>query len=358
MPALIIPPTWRADITIEADLAEEVMRLYGIDNIPSSTMAHVALDGARLPDNLRAGGANGRRLRDQIRTMLVARGYYDCVTNVLKSPDEGDGLVTLKNALGRDFSALRASVIPSLLKVASRNLRHGQQTVRLMEIGSQFKRDKPSEFGVAQQEVLTLLVTGQTDPHWSDKPRTLDLFDLVGELHLLALHIESVPLVDDELFTHNAVELRIDGVVIGVAGEVAPSLCSAHSIDKTVSAAVIDLRAVPVQQPKYAAVGQYPSMRRDLALIVKEEVSAGRIIDVVRTASPLILRDVGVFDVYRDKNIGQGLKSIGIGMIFRSDERTLVDAEVDSAVDSIVKATAQTLGARVRGASVEQTVEL
>ncbi|MBK6290281.1 MAG: hypothetical protein IPF59_00795 [Ignavibacteria bacterium] len=178
-----IPPTWRADITIEADLAEEVMRLYGIDNIPSSTMAYVALDTARMPSHLRAGGAHGKRLRDQVRTMLVARGYYDCVTNVLTGPDEGADQVTLKNALGRDFSALRSSVIPSLLRVASRNLRHGQQTVRLMEIGSQFTKNTNTEFGVQQQEVLTLMLVGQTDPHWSDKPRTLDLYDLVGELH-------------------------------------------------------------------------------------------------------------------------------------------------------------------------------
>ncbi|MBK7186864.1 MAG: phenylalanine--tRNA ligase subunit beta [Ignavibacteria bacterium] len=361
--ARFIPPTWRADITIEADLAEEVMRLYGIDNIPSSTMAYVALDTARMPSHLRAGGAHGRRLRDQVRTMLVARGYYDCVTNVLTGPDEGADQVTLKNALGRDFSALRSSVIPSLLRVASRNLRHGQQTVRLMEIGSQFTKNTNTEFGVQQQEVLTLMLVGQTDPHWSDKPRTLDLYDLVGELHVLAPKIESIP-IDVSIretgeagprpyFTDNVVELRLGGVVIGYAGEVSPELAMKHDIERTVSAAVIDLRAVPIVQPKYRAVGQFPSVRRDLALIVQDDLSAGRIIDVVRTASPLLLRDVGVFDVYRDKAMGEGMKSIGIGMTFRSDERTLVDADVDSAVESIINAAKQALGARVRGETVE-----
>lgn len=362
-PVQFIPPTWRADITIEADLAEEVMRLYGIDNIPSSTMAYVSLDAARMPANLRAGGANGTRLRDQVRTMLVARGYYDCVTNVLTSPEEGAEQVTLKNALGRDFSALRSSVIPSLLRVASRNIRYGQQTVRLMEIGSQFTKNPNTEFGVQQREVLTLMIVGQTDPHWSDKPRALDLYDLVGELHVLAPKIESVP-VDVSIretgdagprpyFTRNVVELRLGGVVIGYAGEVSPELALKYDVERTVSAAVIDLRAVPTVQSTYRAVGQYPSVRRDLALIVPEETSAGRIIDVVRTASPLILRDVGVFDVYRDKAMGDGRKSVGIGMTFRSDERTLVDADVDSAVESIINAATQALGARIRGVSVE-----
>ena len=148
-------------------------------------------------------------------------------------------------------------------------------------------------------------------------------------------------------------ELRLGGVVIGYAGEVSPELAMKHDIERTVSAAVIDLRAVPIVQPKYRAVGQFPSVRRDLALIVQDDLSAGRIIDVVRTASPLLLRDVGVFDVYRDKAMGEGMKSIGIGMTFRSDERTLVDADVDSAVESIINAAKQALGARIRGETVE-----
>lgn len=351
-----VPPQWRADITCEADLAEEVMRLVGLDNIPSSTTAHVALEASRLPGHLRSGGEHGPRLRNAVRTMLVARGYYDCVTNVLTSPDEaGDMSIRLKNALGREFSALRTSVIPSLLRVASHNLRHGQQTVRLMEIGSRFRIDASTEFGIRQEEVLTLVITGQTDPHWSDKPRALDLYDLVGELHVLEPRIASVPTqpegYEEQLFTANVVELRYDDIRIGIAGEVRPDLCRAFDIERGVVAAVIDLRRVPMVRRTYRRVGQFPSMRRDLALIVGEDVPAGRVIDVVRTASPLILRDVGVFDVYRDAKMGSGVKSIGIGMIFRSDERTLVDAEVDAAVELIIKAATETLGASVRGAT-------
>jgi len=350
----VVPPQWRADITIEADLAEEVMRLYGIDNIPSSTMANVSLDAARLPATLRAGGEHGTSLRNQLRTMLVARGYYDCVTNVLTSPERAT--VKLKNALGLDFSAMRLSIIPSLLKVASYNLRHGQQTVRLMEIGSQFNLDPSTELGVGQEEVLTLLVAGQTDPHWSNKPRALDLYDLVGELHILAPNIESVPIPNGPAsFTNNVVELWLGGIKIGVAGEVQPKLAAQFDIERGVAAAVIHLRAVPLQKAAYRAVGQYPSVRRDLALIVDEGVTAGRIIDVARTASPLILKDVGVFDVYRDSSLGVGRKSIGIGLTFRSDERTLVEADVDSAVDSILKAATRDLGAHVRGTTMETT---
>ena len=354
----VVPPSWRADITIEADLAEEVMRLYGIDNIPSSTMVSTSLDAARLPDHLRAGGALGLRLRNHVRNMLVARGYYDCVTHVLTSPEEIGATVLLKNALGRDFSAMRASGIPALLRVASRNLRHGQQTIRLMEIGSQFSHNISTELGIQQQEALTLLVTGLNDPHWSGKPRSLDLYDLLGELTVIAPNIEAVTVkIDDGFFTQNVVELRIGGVTIGQAGEVQPEIAAQCDIDGVVVAAVVYLRAIPAAQPMYTPVGQFPSVRRDLALIVKEEVTAGRIIEVIRMASPVLLREVGVFDVYRDTNIGAGMKSVGIGMTFRSEERTLVDIEVDSAVESIITAASQTLGARVRGSVVDHQVE-
>jgi phenylalanyl-tRNA synthetase beta chain len=224
-----------------------------------------------------------------------------------------------------------------------------------MEMGSQFVVDPSAEFGVRQDEVLTLVVAGQTDPHWSDRPRALDLYDLVGELHLLEPRIASIPTAPEgpaaDLFTANFVEIRYEGALIGMAGEVRKDVCAAHDIERGVAAAVIDLRAVPLVQRTYRKVGQFPSMRRDLALIVGEDVPAGRVIDVVRTASPLILRDVGVFDVYRDAKMGSDKKSIGIGMIFRSDERTLVDAEVDAAVESIITAATETLGASVRGAT-------
>ncbi len=348
-----VPPSWRADISIEADLAEEVMRLYGIDNIPANGRAVLAMNADRLPDGLRAGGKHGTKLRETIRTMLVARGYYDCVTHVLTKPDEpGVAGVRLKNALGVDFSAMRGSVIPSLLEVASRNLRYGQQTVRLMEIGSRFELDATAEFGIRQREGLTLVITGQTDPHWGDKPRSLDIYDLVGELHVLYPRLESIPLgTSDAMFTENRVELRIGGVVVGTAGEVRPEVTALYDIERPVAAAVINVRAVPVQRRTYAKVGQYPAVRRDLALIVGDDVPAGRVIDVVRTASPLILRDVGVFDVYRGENVGKGQKSIGIGMIFRSDERTLVDAEVDDAIAKIITATKDVLSASIRGAT-------
>ena len=352
------PPTWRADLQIQADLAEEVMRLYGINAIPSSTTAHLSLSGDRLPAHLRAGGEHGRTLRDRVRTMLVARGYFDCVTNVLTGPDDhlasdASEHVALKNALGKEFSTLRTSLIPSLLRVASRNLRHGQTTVRLVELGSQFRRDAAVPVGVHQHEMLALCCAGSSEHHWSAPSRPIDLYDLLGDVQSVLPSVTVHP-IDAPIsgFSPNAVYLRVGDVSVGVAGEVDAALAKRCDLDRPPVVAVIDLRALPQQQRTFTSVGQFPSVRRDLALVVKEEIPAGRILDVVRELNIPLLRSVGVFDVYRDASMGEGVKSVGIDMTFRSDERTLVDSDVDTAITSIIDATAKALGARVRGASV------
>jgi phenylalanyl-tRNA synthetase beta chain len=352
------PPSWRADLQIEADLAEEVMRLYGIDAIPSSTSAHLSLSGNTLPAHLRAGGEHGRSLRDRVRTMLVGRGYYDCITNVLTGPDDhvsagGSQHVALKNALGKEFSTLRTSLLPSLLRVVSRNLRHGQSTVRVFEVGSAFQRDAATELGVNQREVLTLCCAGSVEHHWSAPSRSMDLFDLLGDVASILPMTTTRP-VESAIagFSANVVEICVGSVVVGVAGEVDSALAKRSEVERAAYAAVIDLRAIAPQQRTFSPVGQFPTVRRDLALVVKEEITAGRILDVVRELNLPLLRSVGVFDVYRDAAMGEGVKSIGIEMTFRSDERTLVDGDVDTAITSIIDATTKALGAHVRGASV------
>lgn len=355
---LATPPTWRADLQIQADLAEEVMRLYGINAIPSSTTAHLSLSGDRLPAHLRAGGEHGRTLRDRVRAMLVSRGYADCITNVLTGPDDhivagGSQQVALKNALGKEFSTLRTSLIPSLLRVASRNLRHGQTTVRLAECGSQFVRDVSMPLGVRQGEVLALCCAGTTQHHWSVPSRLIDLYDVLGDIQTILPQVTPHP-IDEPVqgFSPNTVHLRVGDVSVGVAGEVDVALAKRCELDRPPIVAVIDLRSIPLKQRVFMSVGQFPRVRRDLALVVREEITAGRILDVVQELGIPLLRNVGVFDVYRDAAMGDGFKSVGIEMTFGSDERTLIDSDVDAAITSIIDATGRVLGANVRGAHV------
>ena len=355
------PPSWRADVRIEADIAEEVMRMYGIDNIPSSARAMMSIGGTQLPDHLRAGGRHGHAQRERIRTAFVARGYVDCVTNVLGSPDDAidaSTAVRLKNALGQEFSMMRSSLVPSLLKVASHNMRHGAQTIRIMEFGSVFRKDERSEFGIEQREMLGLLICGSAEQHWSSRQRELDVFDLIGDLGVLSADVTSRPLAEPPApFSINSVEVLVAGVVIGIAGQLSPDICSAAGIDVTVMAATVDVRQMPVVKPRYKPFPAYPAIERDIAFVLPETVHAADVMNLARQSGGSIVELVSVFDVFSGGSLEQGQKSLGLRVRFRSYERTLKDEEVEASVTTIVHSAASTLQARVRGLSVENSTQ-
>jgi len=354
-------PTWRVDITSEIDLAEEVMRLHGINNVPAAEMARLNMTGQTLAPSVRAlGGMQGLHTRNAIRTKLVARGYSDCVTSVLTSPETAAignaAVITLKNALGTESSALRTSMIPGLLVSASRNLRHGAEHVRLMEIGQVFANDPAAELGVTQQERLVLLVAGTTGRHWSAPDREVDLYDVLGDLGVVdSIKVAAARGTADGVWSMNTVDVFVGDTVVGKAGQLEPMLTKAFDIDEAVYVVELDLRAslrVSLERKStYKPVGQYPTVKRDLAVIVDEQVSAASLIEVVsKSAGKDIYRSAEVFDVFRDEqHVGAGMKSMAVNITFRSDERTLVDEEIDASIRAIVEASQRELGARVRG---------
>ena len=355
----VVAPTWRVDLGVEIDIAEEIMRLFGINNVPANEVASVSLAGAGLDSSVQAGGSQERlQKRRELRTLLQGRGYADCVTSVLTSPElssfGGEEPALLKNALGKEFSALRTSILPGLVGVASRNLRHGADAVRVFDIGSTFHLQNTSEFGIDQREHLVVLVCGRREQHWSLSDRSLDLFDMLGDLAVLgAVHF--APLVDrtSGLWTENAVSVMVNGTVVGVAGEVHPNLAKAFDVEVPVFAAEIDVRAIPIEQQTYVPVAQYPSVQRDLAMIVEEGVTAGEIISVITKAASDTFQGAQVFDVFRDnEHVGENKKSVAVAMVFRSNERTLVDDEVDASMKAIIKAAEKNLNAHVRGNDV------
>jgi phenylalanyl-tRNA synthetase beta chain len=371
----VTPPTWRLDLNDEIDYAEEVMRMYGINRVPASDKAVLNLDALALPPQVQAGGGPEKMAyRSKVRERLKARGYADCVTAVLTSPDlsalREASVVELHNALGLEFSTLRTSILPGLLAAVSRNLRHGAETVRLCEIGTVYHRQTNNEhegtarstgsanddhFGIVQQETLAVVIAGADDAHWSTADRLMDLYDLLGDLAVLGT-VETRPAKPTgRLFTSDTVDITTNGLSIGLAGQIQPSLASAFDIDGPVFGAELLIRNVFTPISPYRTISVFPSVRRDLALIVEEQVHAQLLIDVVKGASAENLRDVHVFDVYRDKeHVGVGKKSIALTLTFRSDERTLVDAEVEASIQAIIRATAEKVGAQIRGSSVQQ----
>ncbi len=355
----VTPPSWRADVRIEADIAEEVMRMYGIDNIPSSQRAMMSIAGAQLPEHLKAGGRHGVGQRERIRTRLAARGYVDCVTNVLGSPDDAldaSVAVRLKNALGQEFSMMRSSLVPSLLKVGSHNMRHGAESVRLMEFGSVFTADNKQEFGIKQQELLGLLVSGKTDLHWTGKSRTIDLYDLLGDLQTVSAGITTKPCADPPLpFSINAVSVFVGIQCIGIAGELLPEYCGSHNVELPTYAALLNVREIPQTAAGYRPFSAFPATERDLALVLPADVAAGQVLEIVQECGAGIVEESTVFDVFTGGALERGQKSLGVRLRFRSAERTLLDADVDAVIQSILTTSANRVNAHVRGLHVEQS---
>ncbi|MBI2793171.1 MAG: phenylalanine--tRNA ligase subunit beta [Ignavibacteria bacterium] len=357
---VVEPPTWRADLKEEIDFSEEVMRFYGINNINDAASAVISL---QMPVS-KPSDATGERFRvfgssvathRNLRMLLVARGYSDCLTTVLTSPENaeltGTGIVKVKNPLGVEFSALRTSLVPSLLTVASLNIRHDAGTIRLCEIGNVFTWNT----NVIQREHLAVLITGEYEQHWSAPERELDLFDLLGDVGILG-PLATRPAKSQGIWSANTVEVLANAEVIGMAGLVDPEVAALFGIDAAVFAAEISLKeldavfAATQAQRVYNKIGQFPSVRRDLALIVDEEIPAGRIVSIIRAAAPATCRDVRVFDVYRDvESIGRGRKSVAVGLTFRSDVKTLIDEEIEDSLNVIIRAIEQELGALIRG---------
>jgi phenylalanyl-tRNA synthetase beta chain len=356
----VIPPTWRVDLAAEIDFAEEVMRLHGVNNVPESLKALVHLSGALLPSEVRAaGGSAGLQHRHDLRTILRSRGYADVVTAVLGPVTSDEQPVTLKNALGVEYSVMRSSLLPGLLGTVAHNLNHGAPTIRLVEIGNVFVRDEGAELGVRQREQLALVMCGNEDEHWSSEGRLLDLYDLMADVEAVAgrrLDRKRVSQSSASIWSVNAIDLYVGSVMVGTAGVLNADRCAVLGVERTVVAAELDLRLMEsagVQASRYVAVSPFPTVRRDVAFVVDEAVSADDLLNVVdRAAEPPYL-GASIFDVFRDeRQIGPGRKSVGIALRFGANDRTLVDADVERSVRAIVTAASQRLGATLRGTGV------
>jgi len=355
----VTAPSWRVDVTSEIDIVEEVMRLYGVNNIPVASHARIAMMAPAVPDHLQRS-----TLGPAMRSYLIDRGCVECRTTVQTSPEMidavGHAAIRLKNPLGLEYSALRTSLIPNLVLVAGRNLRHGADTVRIVEQGKVMTAEATSDFGIREDERIGIVLAGAAEQHWSGATRNLDFYDVTGlvvdtvaraGLHDVVLQPDTAE-ITGSVWSDNRLAIMRGTERIGTVGQVEPGFVATADIDVAVFAAEWTVRTPLPAARTYNAVGAYPAVRRDVAFVVDDAVTAGDIMATVRQASTDLVRNIDVFDVYRDKTvIGEGKKSLGITITVRSDERTLVDADVDAIVSAIISSVQSRHHATIRGAA-------
>lgn len=347
----VVPASARRDIEIEADLIEEVARVAGFDRLPSRAPGgrlHISLPAEQqLPASI-------------LGERLAARGFQEIMTWSFVARAElerlglEDGAQELANPLSRDMAILRTSLLPGLLRAASANMRRQQERLRLFELGHVFRN---SDSGFIEAEHLGLLITGPvTTEHWNGTDRVADFFDLKGEVEqMLAANgrlDEATFEPADRVWLHpgQAAVLRMGDSEAGWLGQLHPALARAQDFPSPVLVAELALedmceRAIPA----YRGLARFPSVRRDLALVVPESVPASALVDIIRETAGNILENCRIFDLYRGEGIEPGYKSLAIGLILRDVSRTLDDRAVDALVDRVVANLASRYQASLRG---------
>jgi phenylalanyl-tRNA synthetase beta chain len=346
----VTAPSNRFDIAIEEDLIEEVARIYGYDAIPE----------APVSGELAVGAVSGHRVSlDHLRQSLCAAGYQEAINysftdrKLLDAAHHGERVLPLANPLSADMDAMRTTLLPGLLTALARNLRRQQGRVRLFETGVVFLQQDVLQ----EVERIAAVATGDALPEqWGAPSRALDFFDLKGDIERLFALRGGEPEVEFEaaklawLHPGIAAVMKLQQKVAGWCGAVHPSVLKAFDIKKTVFAFEMDLEGVVTRDVPFAKeISRFPSIRRDLALLLPNDVSYEQVRSTSAAAAGPLLEKVVVFDVYQGENLTKGYKSLAIGLIFNDVSSTLKDEDVDSLIQDVVTEMGQRLGAQLRG---------
>jgi len=356
----VTAPSWRVDMEQEIDLIEEIARLYNYDNIEADVSATFPADATITPQ------FSTSSRRNTIRHYLTHRGLQEIITYSFTDPATAalstDNPIKLANALGEEFSIMRPSLLPAMLKVIDRNCRNGQNSLALFDCGKNFTipvKEKTLIPGILEKEELCIALTGDYIPqHWVEKQRKADFYDIKGiveEILFDSLRLTGIILVPAEqnniFFSANRMDIIAHKKVIGTVGEIDRSILKKFGVEQNVFAASISLSDIyshPSKKAQYKAPSTFPYVRRDAAFTVSQEIQADELLRAVRGVNSPLLKDADIFDIFTGDVLGKDKKSIALSFIFGSDERTLIDQEIQDSFQAIIEAVESGTGAILR----------
>ncbi|PSV27297.1 phenylalanine--tRNA ligase subunit beta [Photobacterium sp. GB-56] len=346
-------PAWRFDMAIEEDLVEEVGRIFGYNNIPNQSPV------AALSMNLhKEANLPLKRVRD----LLVDRGYQEAITYSFVEPEQQKLIVPeiepliLPFPISADMSAMRLSLWTGLLNTVVFNQKRQQPRVRLFEAGLRFVPEQSAENGMRQEMMLAGVIAGnRSDEHWDIATNTVDFFDLKGDVEAVLELTANEAAFSFKAAKHPALHpgqsaaIVVDGKEVGFIGTVHPELERKFGLNGRTIMFEIEWAAINTRMlPEAVVVSKFPANRRDIAVVVNEDVLAGDVVAACRENGGELLTDVNLFDVYTGKGVEEGNKSLAIALTLQSAERTLEEADIASAVEAIVAALAEKFGASLR----------
>ncbi|PCH59054.1 MAG: phenylalanine--tRNA ligase subunit beta [SAR86 cluster bacterium] len=343
-------PPFRFDVSIEADLIEELARVYGYNNLPkTSGMLSQVL--ATEPENEVSLG--------KIKQQLVGLGYQEVITYSFIEPSMAQAInpenehIVLQNPISVDLSVMRSSLFPGLLSSLKYNENRQQDRLRLFESGLVFHKEDGKT--VQTVKIAGLLSGSKTPINWSDNNDLSDFYDVKGDVEtLLAMGLKSANIQFSSaqlsaLHSGQCAKIERDDELIGYIGCLHPSL--QRSLGLNNKTYLFELSLEQLQRGEISKandLSKYPEVSRDLAIVVDVAIAAGAIVDELRLQAGEYLRDLRIFDVYQGDAIGAGKKSIALGLTWQHPSRTLSDEDINTIITSCVKALEHKFNAKLR----------
>lgn len=355
-------PTRRGDITLDVDIIEEIARLYGYDQIPTTW-----IEGATTPGALSAS----QRIRRSLKELLSSSGLLEATNYSFVQPDQIRQLpglypqvkpIALAMPMSEERSVMRTSLLPQLVEMAVYNRNRNIEDLSVFEFGRIFLTEQEQLAELPQErEMLAVLLAGHREPlHWSGKAVRVDFYDIKGVADQLVryLGLESriryEALQADGFHPGRTAGIYLtDGAsreLVGLVGQLHPELQKAKDLEETY-VLELELDALLEHVPSdlaYQTLPRFPAVTRDIAIVVDEAVAAGDLLDTVRASTGEWLESLSVFDIYQGEHLGAGKKSVALSLVFRHAERTLLDEEITGQYEQIVQALASAHGAELR----------
>ena len=348
-PADVVIPSWRGDVEGIADLAEEVARFYGYNNIPVTLMRGQTTLG---------GWSDEQKLENLLGAVCRSCGYDEIITYSFISPTQYDKIrwaaddprresFKILNPLGEDTSIMRTTVLPSMLEILTRNYNYRNQSAKLYELGRIYLPG--GEDGLAAEDKV--LSMGAYGPD-------MDFYALKGAVEAILKEIRAedvrfeAPAVPNPSYHPGRVaDVYAGDRRIGVLGQIHPLVAANYGVEAEFYCAELDFNALLEARgadPEYVPLPKYPSVERDIAVVCDEAVTVGALEDAIRKGARGLLKEVALFDIYRGTNIPEGRKSVAFSLTLRADDRSLTAEEAEEDVKSILETLERDCGAVLR----------
>lgn len=341
-------PTFRQDLQIAEDIAEEVARLYGYDKIPSTMMSGITVEGKRTYK---------QKLEDKVKNLLVAEGGSEIYTYSFNAPQSVEELripaqdpyrktIKIINPLGEENSMMRTTLIGNMMQVVSHNIHHNVEKAFLFELGTTYQsKELPIKELPDEKKILCMGMYGEID-FFHMKGAIENLLDLCG---ILKHKFEAV----DYPTFHPGRTAKVlhQGELLGIFGEVHPDTAENFDISQPVYIAEIDFDLLTKKsnlERRYEQLPKYPAVTRDIALLMKEEIPAREVEKIIEAKGSNLLESYTLFDVYQGKQIPEGYKSLAYSIVYRKQSRTLTEQEVNNVHEIIIKKLQDKLEAQLR----------